>query len=335
MSKEIALIVSLLQELSSELGFEFIIEPEYGYAGRIKTRNGKILYFHSTHFDINTLGASEIATDKAYASFFMHNLGYTIPEGKSFYSDNWCRKIKSDRDISTALEYAHKLGYPLIVKPNSGSQGKGVEKVFTDEELRIALNNIFEKCGDKVALVQKFVEGNDYRIVVLDNEIICAYRREPLSVTGDGISTIRDLLHKKQREFVRRGRDTTISLDDLRIQRKLYRQGLDLQSVVQDSVLVTLLDNANLSSGGEAEDVKNMLHTDYKKMAIQLAHDMGLKFCGIDIITPHAIHEKLQDYCVLEINAAPGLDYYAERGETQKEIVKNLYKKMLGYMLEI
>jgi D-alanine-D-alanine ligase-like ATP-grasp enzyme len=123
-------------------------------------------------------------------------------------------------------------------------------------------------------------------------------------------------------------------MDDPRIQRKLSRQGLDFQSVVQDGMLVTLLDNANLSSGGEAEDVTNMLHTDYKKMAIQLTHDMGLKFCGIDIMTPHPIHEKLQDYCILEINAAPGLDYYAEGGEVQKVIVKNLYRKILMYMLQ-
>lgn len=68
-------------------------------------------------------------------------------------------------------------------------------------------------------------------------------------------------------------------------------------------------------------------------MAIQLAHNMGLKFCGIDIMTTHPVYERLQDYTIIEINAAPGLDYYAQGGKVQKETVKNLYGKMLKYML--
>lgn len=335
MSTEIALVIPLLRELSSELGFDLLLEPEYGHAGRIRTKNGKILYFHSTHFDINSLGASEIATDKSYAAFFMQELGYPTPEGKSFFSDAWCKKIGAERNTEAAVQYARVLGYPILVKPNSRSQGQGVEKVFTDEELQRALTYIFKESGDKVALIQRIVEGHDYRIVILDDEVLCAYRRVPLSIVGNGESTVHELLQNKQVEFVGRGRDTTISMNDPRIYRKLFRQGMDFESIVQDGVYVKLLDNANLSSGGEAEDVTEVLHMDYKKMAVKLSRDMGLTFCGIDLMTTHPIHEKLQDYTIIEINAAPGLDYYAEGGEVQKKTVKELYKRMLTFMLNI
>lgn len=205
---ETTLVVCILQELSLELGFELLIEPEYGYAGRIKTKRGKVLYFHGTHFDINPLGASEIATDKAYASYFMSRLGYPTPEGKSFYSDEWCKKIRSKEDAVAALRYANALGYPVIVKPNSRSQGQGVVKVFSDNELTHALRYIFKVLGDKVALVQRVLEGYDFRIVVLGNEVLCAYRRIPLSVRGDGkkyhfsiVTETTTVVHKKGQRY--------------------------------------------------------------------------------------------------------------------------------------
>jgi D-alanine-D-alanine ligase-like ATP-grasp enzyme len=335
MSSEITLVAPILYELASEFGFELILEPDYRHAGRIITRKGKVIFFHNTHFDINPLGASEIATDKTYAAYFMKLLGYPTPEGRSFYSDEWCKKIQSNRNTMAAIQYANAQGFPLIVKPNSKSQGQGVEIVYTIRELKRALQYSFEVLRDRVTLVQEIVGGSDYRIVVLDKEVLCAYRRTPLSIVGNGKSSVQELLYKKQAEFIKRGRDTTISIEDPRMHRKLRRLRLGLTSIVPKGLRVQLLDTANLSSGGEAEDVTKILHTDYRKMAVSLAHDMALKFCGIDIMTPHAIGQKPRDYTVIEINAAPGLDYYAGAGEAQKEIVKSLYKKMLIHMPHI
>ncbi|MBP6994151.1 cyanophycin synthetase, partial [Candidatus Woesebacteria bacterium] len=260
---ETTLVASLLHELSVELGFELTLEREFGYAGRIQTKYGKVYYFRGTHFDINPLGASEIATDKAYASYFMNKLGFPTPEGKSFYSDRWCKKIKSDQDTSAALRYARTLQYPVIVKPNSKSQGQGVVKAFTDDELTDALDYIFNTIGDPVALVQRVVQGSDYRIVVLGTEVLCAYRRTPLSVQGDGGSTIQQLLRKKQEAFIQKGRDTTIYVGDPRTKNILKRMGLSLKSVIAEGNAIQLLDNANLSSGGEGDDVTHILHSDY------------------------------------------------------------------------
>lgn len=333
MNKPYPQISSYLEEFASELGYEILIEPEYGYVGRIKTRTGKILFYHTTRFDINGLGASEISKDKTYASYFMKKLGYPVPEGDSFYSDYWAQVVKSDKDTKAAVKYAEKLGFPLIVKPNSESQGRGVHMVHTQEELQSAISSIFNEFKERVVIVQKVAPGQDYRIVVLEDEVICAYRRTPLVVVGDGKGTITQLLQAKQAEFIVRGRDTTIRLDDPRIVSSLSHLQATLDTVLESGQSLQLLANANLSSGGDAEDVTDLLHPDYKKMVIRLTRDMGLRFCGVDIITESPIDQPISEYTVIEINSAPGLDYYAETGDKQKKIVKNLYHKLIQYLI--
>lgn len=328
------LISSILEEIVSELGIELLIEPEYGYAGRILTKDGKIFYYRSTKLDINNLGSSEVAKDKAYATYFMSQLGYPVPLGDTFYSDYWCKIIKSDKNSAAALRFAKKIGYPVIVKPNSESQGRGVEKVYNETELLDALSFIFNDIKDKVAIIQKVIIGKDYRIVVLKDEILCAYRRIPLVVKGDGKSSIAQLLENKQKKFIERGRDTTINIQDPRIARSLAHNRMTFNTILPQSQKIYLLTNANLSSGGEAEDVTRKLHADYKNMAITLTHEMGLTFCGIDIISPTPINEPMKEYTIIEINSAPGLDYYAEVGEKQRKIVKSLYKKLILILIK-
>ncbi|MBI2601387.1 ATP-grasp domain-containing protein [Candidatus Daviesbacteria bacterium] len=331
---KVPLISSILLELSKKLQINLLIEPEYGYVGRIKTKDGKVFYYCNSRLDINRLGASEIAKDKAYASYFMNQLGYPVPEGESFYPDRWCQIIKSNKNISAAVKYAEKLGYPVIVKPNSGSQGRGVEKVYNKDGLLKALAFAFNEVKDNVALVQKFIDGDDYRIVVVDDAVLCVYRRKPLSVIGNGKDTVNGLLNEKQQMFAARGRDTVINLADPRLERRFKNTNINFDTVLAKGKVLPLLDNANLSAGGEAEDVTLLLHEDYKKMAIKLSQDMGLKFSGIDIKTLDPISESIKQYIIIEINSAPGLDYYAEMGNRQKRIVKKLYKKVLLYMIK-
>ncbi len=323
---------TIVAEVAPELGLEVHIEPKYGYVGQIKTKDGRYFYFRNTSFDLNGQGSSDNAKDKGYASYFMKRLGYPVPIGKAFYSDKWVKITKSKQNIKEACKYAQNLGYPLIVKPNSKSQGVGIEKVYTEKDLISALRVVFNDVKDHVAIVQRFIEGSDYRIVTLDKEIIAAYRRLPLSVVGDGVKSIRQLLESKQKQFSKIGRDTIIKLDDPRITRKMKRLRLNYDTVVGKNEVVQLLDNANLSTGGDAEDVTEIMHQSYKAMAIKLAHDMGLRYSGIDIITKSPIEESIRDYFVIEINAAAGLDYYVGLGEKQNELVREMYKKVLTTM---
>jgi D-alanine-D-alanine ligase-like ATP-grasp enzyme len=204
--------------------------------------------------------------------------------------------------------------------------------VHTPAELRKALARVFTL--DRIALVQKVVTGHDYRIVVLDNEVISAYERIPLSVVGDGVSSVAALLQKKQRMFEAAGRDTVIKVDD-RMRGKLATQGKTMRSVLQKGEHIFLLDNANLSQGGDSVDVTQVLHDSVRDVAVRMTRDMGLRLCGVDIMLDGDVTAPLKDaksWHVIEINAAPGLDHYATSGKAQEKIVEDLYVQVLKRM---
>jgi D-alanine-D-alanine ligase-like ATP-grasp enzyme len=325
--KYVAPVIGYMQRLAPRIGARVIVEPEWGIAAQIIFKNGKKRYIRYSSLDLNTLGSSDIAKDKDYSTFFMRKLGYSTVEGKTFFSDQWAEMIGSNQKIEKAYAYAFKLGFPVIVKPNSGSQGQNVALVHDKRTFYKALKRIFE--FDKVSLVQRPVSGKDYRIVVLDGEVISAYQRVPLSVIGNGTSSIRALLKAKQKDFVKEGRDTRIKMDDPRILEKLARENKDINSVPKKDERVYLLDNANLSSGGDSLDVTSAMHKSVRKLAIQLTKDMGLRLCGVDMIIEGDIGAPLKKYWILEINAAPGLDHYAAGGTAQKKIVDDLYLQIL------
>lgn len=324
--KESAILGPLLKKLGKEIGATVLIEPVWRIVGQITFKDSRKSYFRYNTLDLNPVGASDIAKDKDYAAFFMKKMGYPVPVGRAFASPDWARAISSKQDETAAVRYAKRLRYPLIVKPNSGSQGFGVAVVQNEKELRSALRYVFR--ADKMALVQKPVRGRDYRIVVLDGKVISAYERVPLNVIGDGSSSIADLLKKKQRQFVKDNRDTWITFDDPRIRAKLRTQGLRLSSVPPFGITIYLLDNANLSTGGDAIDVTETIHPSFANIAIRLTRDMGLRLCGVDIMTSD-VTLPAKKYCVLEINAGPGLDHYVKTGAKQKKLVEDMYRTVL------
>jgi D-alanine-D-alanine ligase-like ATP-grasp enzyme len=324
------LVGTIFSKIAPHIGAKVLLEPQWGIAGQITFRSGRKRYFRYSSIDLNTLGASEIAKDKDYANFFMKGMGYKTVPGKVFFSDTWAKAIESTDNIDGAYAYAQTIGLPVIVKPNSGSQGKGVALVHTKREFYRAMRRIF--AIDRVALVQQPVSGKDYRVVVLDDRIISAYERVPLNVVGDGRSTIRQLLAKKQRAFAASSRDTVIKPDDLRMGAKLKRAGLTMDTVPHKAQRVFLLDNANLSTGGDSIDVTAMVHPDFKKIAVQLTRDMGLKLCGVDLMIQGDISLPPKEWWVLEINSAPGLDHYASSGKAQQKIVEDMYLKVLKSM---
>lgn len=323
-------LTALVKKLAPQAGARVIIEPEWGIAAQIIYRNGTVRSLRMYSLDLNNIASADIAKDKDYAKFFMKIRGYPVAEGRTIFSDDWARIVKSNRTTKYALNYAQKLGFPVIAKPNSKSQGASVQVAADKKELRNALREIFR--SERVALVEKYMPGKDYRIVVLDGKIISAYERIPLSVTGDGHSSILSLLRQKQHLFVHAGRDTRINLSDQRIKLKLARQGLRPTSILAKGEKIFLLDNANLSTGGEARDVTHTIHTGFSAIAKKLTRDMGLRIAGVDImVTKGDItrNPATCSYYVIEINAAPGLDHYVTTGRAQRKNVEAMYLEVL------
>lgn len=332
--KESLVLGRMLQKLAPSIGASVLLEQEWGLVGQITFKSGRRSYFKYNTLDLNSVGSSEIAKDKDYSYYFMERMGYpVVPGSKAFYSKQWAEDIGSkSRGVEFAYRHAAEIGFPVFVKPNSGSQGSGVALVHNKRELFSAIRAVFK--SDRIALVQQPVHGRDYRLVVLDEKIISAYERIPLHVIGDGRSTIFALLKWKQKEFVASRRDTMIKIGDPRISLKLARQGMSLRSVPGDGLRVYLLDNANLSSGGDSVDVTASLNRNFSDLAVRLTKDMGLRLCGVDIMVDGDIAREPQNgkYWILEINAAPGLDHYARSGAVQEKIVEGLYLEVLKHL---
>ncbi len=323
-------LTNLILKLAPKIGAKVLVESEWKIAGQIIYPNGVVRSLRMYSLDLNHIASADIARDKDFAKFFMKKKGYPIAEGKTFFEKNWAKIVKSDRTIISADKYAKMLGYPVVVKPNSKSQGSGVCVAFNKKELNSAILEVFK--GDKVAIVERYLPGHDYRVVVLDGEIISAYERIPLSIKGDGKSSILSLLKQKQKYFILSKRDTRLNFNDRRIQLKLKKAGLTLKSILPKNLELFLLDNANLSTGGDSIDVTKTIHNNFKKIAVRLTKDMGLRIAGVDIMVTEGDITKNPENCkyyIIEINAAPGLDHYVTTGEVQKKKVEAMYLKVL------
>src|SRR5258708_6971534 len=221
--KSYTYLTRLIQKLAPKVGARVVVEPEWGHNAQIIYPNGVVRSVRLYSLDLNHIASADIAKDKDFAKFFIKKLGYPVAEGKTIFKDSWAKAIKSNRTISYGVSYAKKLGYPLIVKPNSKSQGAGVILVWNQNKLNHALRQVFE--DERIGIIETYLPGKDYRVVVLGNDVISAYERIALSVTGDGKHPILALLKQKQKAWVKLGRDTQINFQDKRFSTKLRRLG--------------------------------------------------------------------------------------------------------------
>lgn len=317
---------TILHKVATEMGATVLIEPEYEFIGHITFKNGKKTVFCQTRLNINGFGSSHLAKDKGFSNYFLQQLGYKVTEGKTFFNENICANISNPRNIDDGWNYAQQLGLPVIVKPLNLSRGLLVTKVYDKSEYYQVAEKIFQI--QPGLIVERFYSGKDFRILTLDHQIFAAYQRIPLYVIGDGNSTILKLLEIKREQLIQIRGKVLINLEDFRITQKLDKQNLTWESVVAKDELVNLLDNANLSAGGDSIDFTDTIHPDFQKLAINITQDMGLRLAGVDILT-NDITQPLVDYTLLEVNSAPGLAHYASLGETQAQNVEKLYRKVL------
>ncbi len=321
-------LADTLTRLAPRAGATIDLEPRFGFVGRIGFPGARTSYFHGGMLDLNPLGSSELAADKDFAAYFLQRAGYPVIEGRPFYRRKFGRSGGAGQDIDAAYRYARSLGWPVVVKPNSRSQGQDVVKVSTRADFYRAAGAILRRNG--VLLVQRFISGRDYRVVVLDDAVISAYERLPITVVGDGRATIRQLFARKQREFVKSGRDTVLDADDLELATHLREQRLDWSSVLEKGRVARLRSNANLSSGGDAVEAFDTIHPGFVKLAVAITAEMGLRLCGVDLLLRSgSLADPPSDYVVIEINAAPGLDNYAGSGPAQAGRVDELYLAVL------
>lgn len=327
----------LLAEIGPAMGILVELEPEYQFAGELVFPNGRRHLFRNTNFNVNPAGSTEIAKDKGYTTFFLKKHGINAPKNQAFFSSklNANLPVKKRKGIEEALLFANSLGYPVYIKPNNLSQGAFVTKAYMADDIKKTAEMIFTRTD--VFLIEETCPGHDYRVVILGEKIISAYERVPLSLTGNGSSSIEELLKISQNNLENQGRpNSEINPLDSRIDIKLRELKLSRSTVLQINQHINLLDNANLSTGGTSVDVTMRIHPSFSKIAIKAAKILGLKLAGVDIICKDITESAdSQKWNIIELNAAPGLDNYASLGIEQTDRVKNLYKEVLIYLSQM
>ncbi len=212
--------------------------------------------------------------------------------------------------VDSAGAIAQDIGYPVVIKPFNANQGKGVTLNVSDAgQLGTACMEAVKH--SKAVIVEKFVEGRDYRVLVVGNKISAVSERRPPFITGDGKHTVGQLVEIENNNPLR-GYDhekplTKIKLDVTAAQ-LLVRYGLNEEYVPARGEKVVLRENGNLSTGGTARECTDEIHPYNAEIAIKTAQIMGLDIAGVDIIAEDiGIPLDGSNGTVIEVNAAPGL----------------------------
>jgi len=242
--------------------------------------------------------AESIAQDKELTKKLLDAAGVPVPVG---------REVASPEDAWQAMA---EIAGPVVVKPKDGNQGKGVTVNITTREQLDAAYAAAYAVSDEV-LIERFLPGSDFRLLVVGNQLVAAARREPPLVVGDGVSTVRALVELVNSD-PRRGSGHATSLTRIRIDdialASLEAQGLTPESVPPKGVRVVMRNNANLSTGGTATDVTDDVHPELAASAVAAAQMIGLDICGVDVVCD-TVNKPLaeQGGGIVEVNAAPGL----------------------------
>ena len=276
----------------------------------------------AAEIDATSAIAEAIAQDKELTKKLLHAAGVPVPGGRAV------------RDADDAWQAALEIGLPVVVKPLDGNQGKGVTVNIQDEAALRGAYAVAAGFRDHV-LVERFMPGNDFRLLVVGDRLVAAARRDPPTVAGDGVHTVAQLVERVNQD-PRRGDGHATSLTKIRFDDValacLRKQGLEADSIPDKGQRVHLRNNANLSTGGSATDVTDDVHAEVAARAVAAAQMVGLHICGVDMVC-ETILRPLEDQGggVVEVNAAPGLRMhlnpsFGKGRQVGEAIISSLFK---------
>jgi len=274
---------------------ESIPLAEFSYGAR------RVL-INCNHIGVNQNVSNLVLSDKLRTSQVLERNGFPVPRG-----------VPVDRKRSLRQQIAD-LSRPLVVKPISGSAGKGVTIGLSDlGELKRAIRMARKR--SKKILVEEFVPGDNFRIIVFEGQVLDVVLRVPAFVTGDGESTIRALIEEKNRVRREAGLTSDIAMNRA-LERYLREQGLRLRSVPKRDQRVEVHQVCNMGLGGDTHRVPlSEIHPDNLELFTRCVEPLRLRFAGPDFITPDLKRSHREIRCAFnEVNGSPMLDlhYFAD-----------------------
>ncbi|MCF8232424.1 MAG: cyanophycin synthetase [Bacteroidales bacterium] len=262
----------------------------------------------------------EIASDKEETKNILYNNGCPVPYGLVVYN--------AEEVEATVL----KVGFPVVIKPVDGHQGKGATININNKEDALRAFEAAQNYSDGV-IIEKYIQGNDYRLLIIDNKFIAAARRIPAHVTGDGKSTINELIQEVNKD-PRRGFGHEKMLTEIKVdkmtQRLLDQENYTVESILPEGEAFFLKTTANLSTGGISEDVTETVHSTNIFIAERASKFIDLDICGIDVIAPN-LTEPIDETggAIIEVNGAPGFRMHLSPTKGQP---KNVAKPVLDML---
>lgn len=250
--------------------------------------------------------AVELASDKEETNKILASLGLPVPRQELV------------TDSSGAIRAARKLGGSVVTKPYNGNHGRGITiDISSDEDIRAGFEAAREH--SRSVIVETFVGGDDHRLLVINGELIAATKRTPGHVVGDGLRSIAELVELVNQDPRRGvGHEKVLTRLELDAQAELMmeRVGYTAASIPKTGEVVYLRSTANLSTGGTATDVTDIIHPDNRDMAVRAVRAIGLDVGGVDFISPN-IAESYKNIGggICEINAAPGFRMHVAPSE--------------------
>lgn len=283
--------------------------------------NNKSVYFKNTSPSFNNLAAHGIARDKYLTNRILKRQNIPTPRSRIFRLD----------EVKDVIEYAQK-NFPVVIKPNNEGQGKGVFVNIKDSlELTIALSEIIKMESTNI-LVEEYILGKDYRILVYKGEILDVIQRLPAFIIGNGKSSVDELIEEKNEERKRILGDYPIKRDTM-LFKKLKEADLKITDVVEKGRRVELRDNCNYSTGGETHRIdKNSIPEENKELFIKVQKISNLDLCGVDFISKNITVPYSKTRSVInEVNSSNGVDihYFADMEENLLP-VKRILQKYFG-----
>ncbi|MFN9730141.1 MAG: cyanophycin synthetase [Pseudomonadota bacterium] len=250
--------------------------------------------------------AVELASDKEETNKILAALGLPVPRQELVQSE------------AGAVRAARRIGFPVVTKPYTGNHGRGISiRLTTDEEVIEG----FKKAQEisRSVIVETFLEGDDHRLLVVNGELVAATRRTPGHVVGDGRHTIAqlvDLVNLDPRRGIGHEKVLTRLQLDAQAEMMMARAGYTADSIPPEGQVVYLRSTANLSTGGTATDVTDIIHPDNREMAVTAIRAIGLDVGGVDFLSTNiaASYRKIGGG-ICEVNAAPGFRMHVAPSE--------------------
>ncbi len=258
--------------------------------------------------------AVDVASDKNLTNRLLDSAGLPVPRAEVV------------EDVEDAVGAARRLGFPCVVKPLDGNHGRGVHLDLRSEaEVRAAFAGALKETRSGEVVVETYINGRDYRCLVIDGKVAAIAERVPASVTGDGVHTVRQLVDLTNAD-PRRGIGhekvlTKITVDDAAIE-LVSSQGFAIDGVPPEGAFVKLALTGNMSTGGTSIDRTTEAHPDNIEIAEMAARVVGLDVAGIDFICPDiTVPVRETGGAIVEVNAAPGFRMHTHPTEGEPQYV--------------